>query len=280
MDLISVAGELYGLPPDQFTSGRDARAAEAKSAGDRDLANSIKKLRRPTNSAWLANLLTRSRAREIAQLLDLGTAMRQAQNNLAADEMRGLSEQRRKLVTALAAEAKKLAADLGQRTNDSTIEELEATLEAALADPEASESLRSGRLTVALRYSGFGPVDLTDAVAAPAKPKSSKVPPSRGQRQDQKSRAKEALAEAEADSVAKERLLQTEVRRLEKAIRERDRLFRQVADLEARIQALREAADRAERACREAQKAHDVAKRAADKTKALVERERKALDLS
>jgi hypothetical protein len=37
--------------------------------------------------------------------------------------------------------------------------DLEATLDAAFADPKAAESVRAGRLTTALRYSGLGLAD-------------------------------------------------------------------------------------------------------------------------
>ena len=56
--------------PSEFTSRRDALAAEARRAGDRALAAEVKKLRRPTTGAWLANLLVRQRRDEVAQLLD------------------------------------------------------------------------------------------------------------------------------------------------------------------------------------------------------------------
>ena len=72
MDLDTVVNELYGLLPEDFAAGRKARAGEAQAAGNRSLAVAIRQLRRPTTSAWLANLLVRERPEEITALLELG----------------------------------------------------------------------------------------------------------------------------------------------------------------------------------------------------------------
>ncbi|MGW4517724.1 hypothetical protein ACWEO4_38520 [Streptomyces sp. NPDC004393] len=47
----AVADELYGLPPGEFTAVRDERAKAARAAGDRDLAERIRRMRRPTLAA-------------------------------------------------------------------------------------------------------------------------------------------------------------------------------------------------------------------------------------
>jgi hypothetical protein len=81
-ELESIADELYGLPPAKFTAARDSHAAAARRSGDRELAAAIKGLKRPTSSAWLVNLLVRRQRQQVEELLDLGTAMRQAQEHL------------------------------------------------------------------------------------------------------------------------------------------------------------------------------------------------------
>jgi hypothetical protein len=164
IDLDTVADELYGLAPPEFTSRRDARAAEARKGGDKGLAAEIKKLRRPTTGAWLANLLARERPDQVGQLLDLGTALRQAQATLATDDLRRLSQERHGVLAALSKEAHELAGRHGQAVSDATAKEVEATLEAALADSDAGDALRTGRLTTGLRYFGLGLVaEISDA---------------------------------------------------------------------------------------------------------------------
>jgi hypothetical protein len=167
VDLAQVADDLYGLDPAEFTAVRDERARAARAAGDKDSSDSIKKLRRPTVSASLTNRLVRDAADQIRDLLDLGESLREAQQALAAGELRSLSARRRPVIHALTQEAKRLAAQTGRTVTDQVEREIEATLEAALADPAAADALRSGWLTTGLRYAGFGGVDVADAVALP-----------------------------------------------------------------------------------------------------------------
>jgi hypothetical protein len=156
VDFDDIADDLYGLAPERFTASRDARVGEARAAGDRELAERIKRLRRPTVSAWLGNRLARDRAHEIEGLVRLGAELREAQAELSGDELRRLSRRRSDAVAALVAQARDLARAEGQSVSDAILEEVTATLEAALSDPDAAEALRRGRLTVALRYSGLG----------------------------------------------------------------------------------------------------------------------------
>ncbi len=277
MDLETVGNELYGLTPGEFVTVRDARALEAKRDGDRELAAAVKKMRRPTTGAWLANLLVRERRDMVTELVDLGEVMRQAQKDLAGGDLRRLSQQRRQLVAALGSEARQIADERGHRVNESTIHELEATLEAALADAAAAEALRSGCLTVTLRYSGFGSVDLTGAVGVPAderpardlrrKPKPPAASATRGQsvgerrRQKGLDRAEQHLAETQAALAVAERAAADAEDRLVAAHRDRARLDELMTDLEQRLRTLRDDHVPAKRAEREAQKNHDVADR-------------------
>src|SRR6266849_393636 len=137
-DLESVAGELYALSPGDFTAARDERVAQARAAGDRDLARAIGALRRPVVSAWLVNQLAREAGDQVADLVALGEALRQAQQDLDGDRVRELSVQRRRLVAALLAVAKRLAARDGRPAGLQVEREVEATLQAALADTGAA----------------------------------------------------------------------------------------------------------------------------------------------
>jgi hypothetical protein len=166
LNLAQVADELYGLPPSAFREARDERAGQARAAGDRDLAAAIGKLRRPTVSAWLVNRLARDVPGQVDELLELGESLREAQQALAGDRLRELSTQRRRLVTGLVQEARRLAEQAGQPFGAQAEREVQDTLEAALADPAVAEAVRSGRLTTALSYAGLGAsVDVDGAVA-------------------------------------------------------------------------------------------------------------------
>jgi hypothetical protein len=260
VDLESVAEELYGVPPGEFTAARDAQSTAAKGNGDRELAAAIKKLARPTAAAWLANLLVRERTQQVDDLLELGAAMREAQAELAGDQMRQLAVQRRQIVSALGREAGQLAADRGQPVSRSIREEMEGTLEAALADPDAGEALSSGRLTTSLRYTGLGSVDVVGAVAATPRsatkpttsPKSSK--PSKPSKKAVASEpdSRDAEVQAEAERRRQERVEVTQRRLAEarddaaEAKRAADEKDRTVREIQERVEGLRRQLDELE----------------------------------
>jgi hypothetical protein len=156
VDLDEVADELYTLPPEEFIPTRKAREDEAKADGDKALAKEIGSLPKPSTAAWVCNLLVREAHDEIAGLVELGTLVREAQESLAGDQLRALDVQRRQLVTALTRQARKLAYEHGHSVSTAVATQVEETLRAAMADPEAGEALLSGRLTSPLTYSGMG----------------------------------------------------------------------------------------------------------------------------
>lgn len=158
MDVDTVADELYGLRPEEFTETRNERARQARSRGQRELARDVGKLRKPTAGAWVVNLLVREAGDEVDGLLQLGEQLRAAQAELQGEQLRALSQQRSDIVSALAGQGRRLARESGHAVSESVGREVERTLEAALADPEAAERVRSGRLTAALSYSGLGPL--------------------------------------------------------------------------------------------------------------------------
>ena len=168
INIAEVADELYSLSPAEFTAARDERAREVRAAGQRELSAEIKKLARPTASAWLVNQLARQAPDELTRLFDVGEALHEAQRTLAGDRLRELSSQRRQVVADLLPVAAALAEDAGQPASAAVLGEVRATLEAALADPQAGDAVRSGHLTKALAYAGLGEVDLTAALALPA----------------------------------------------------------------------------------------------------------------
>ncbi|MDQ1012514.1 hypothetical protein QFZ82_006999 [Streptomyces sp. V4I23] len=163
MDLESILDELYGLRPQDFTAARNARAAEARGAGDPGLAERIKALRRPTVSAWAGNLLVRRDPERVRPLLALGEGLRSAHRGLDGEQLRELSRQQHLLVAALAREACDLAAAEGQQVGETALREIEGTLHAVLADPAAAEEWAAGRLDRPLTP----PVGFTAAVADP-----------------------------------------------------------------------------------------------------------------
>jgi hypothetical protein len=198
-DVDRVADELYALPPEEFTAARDRAAAQAKADGQAALAGQIRALRKPTQGAWVLNLLARERPDQLGELLDLGASLRTAQASLQGDELRRLSAQRSQVVGALARDALDLARGAGRAATPAVQREVEQTLEAALADPEAAETVRAGRLSSALSYAGFGTPAEAGAVPKRATTKSAPTPlrPKKGA--DELSRYQEAAAKAASE---------------------------------------------------------------------------------
>lgn len=169
MDLDSAAEELYGVPADEFAQHRTRLAAQAKAAGDKALAASIGKLRKPVLAAALVNELVRGEPAELQELTDLGEQMRNAHRNLLGPELRALSEQRQQLLQLLTELVRETAEQSGRTVTETVLAQVRSTFEAAIADEAAEAAVLSGRLTAVLSYTGFGEVDVTDAVAAPVR---------------------------------------------------------------------------------------------------------------
>src|SRR5947199_6813841 len=143
-----VLDELYTAPPERFVAARDEAVTAARRAGDRRTAEAIGKLRKPTVAAWLVNLLARRRPELVDELLALGDALRTAQHELRGEQMRELSGQRRAAIGGLLGQARQLARESGRAGREALpLDEVEATLTAALAEPEVAEAVRSGLLT-------------------------------------------------------------------------------------------------------------------------------------
>ena len=157
--LFAEADALYGLALPEFTPARDARAKELK-AGDAELAGRVKALRKPATAAWVVNLLVRREAEQVGQVLAVGAALREAQANLAGDELRALTRQRRQLTAAVTSQARAVAAEHGLKVTSAVSDQVEATLTAAILDEDCARAVRSGLLVTPLSATGVGTVDL------------------------------------------------------------------------------------------------------------------------
>jgi len=163
--LLELADGLYALPLGDFTPARDALVKEHKA--DKELAARIKALKKPSLAAWVVNLLVRRDAAQVDQVLQVGTALREAQANLDGEELRALTRQRRQLTAAVTTQARGLAREEGVKVTPAVADQVEATLTAAMVDEGAARAVRSGLLVAALVATGVGEVDVAPALAAP-----------------------------------------------------------------------------------------------------------------
>ncbi len=224
-DLLAEAvAELYDADPDEFMPRRAELADAARAAGQPDAARQIAALRKPTRSAWVVNHLVHADPQVTIALAALATKLRGAA--LDGARIRELTAARARLVDELTRQAFSLAGNpsppAGQR------EEVSATLDAAIADPEVAGRL--GTLARAARWAGFG-LDLATAPPAPPRPpaKARKPAPAEAIAETERRRrekihmAERAVVEADqalAAASEAEQQLEGTVRRLEAELAE------------------------------------------------------------
>jgi hypothetical protein len=203
---------LYGLPLGEFTPARDQLVAELRELGDRDAAARVKKLRRPSVSAWVVNQLVRHQRSDVQELLSVGddvrTGQRAALSGGGAEGIREITARRRRVVDRLLDGAEDLLTKAGQATSRSTLDKVGDTLMAATVDEEAADAVRAGRLERELAPpSGFE--TLAGQIPVPTKgaSKRDRQARERAQRaQDQARDAEEAAKEGDREARRLEQL--------------------------------------------------------------------------
>lgn len=165
MDLDEAVTELYAAPLEEFVA---VRTRLAQAAG-RPAAAEIKALRKPTVTAWLLNQLAREHTDVVATVDDLGRRMRAAQAAADMTALRELRPERDAVLRDCVAAVRDVAEEHGRSLSQAGADEVSATVIAALADVESQAALASGMLVKTLSYSGFGEVDIDDAVATRAR---------------------------------------------------------------------------------------------------------------
>jgi hypothetical protein len=275
MSVLEEAEALYGLPLAEFTPARDARV-KALRASDREVADAIKALKKPSLAAWVLNLLVRREPDRVAQLISLGASLRDAAESLDGAQLRELTKQRRQLTAAVTTVARRHALGEGHKVTESVADEVESTLTAAMLDGDAAAAVRSGLLVRAFSTTGLGDLDVVSYVAvgdaighevssAPMKLHSVPDPSAAALRREKK----QAVARAEKElRIARDALARATVRhqgaqaqalQLESEI---DEVRRRLAELEEREEALGESVDKAAAAMASATEEADAAEAA------------------
>jgi hypothetical protein len=168
-DLLADAeAELYAADPDDFTQHRQDLAARAREAGEPSVARQIAGLRKPTRSAWVVNRLVRADPEVASRLAALAADLRDEQA-MDGTRIRELTAARGRLVDELTRQALQVG-DL-PAPPAALREEVAATLDAAIADPEVAANL--GSLVRAAHWAGFGLVSTAplpeDATSPPTR---------------------------------------------------------------------------------------------------------------
>src|SRR5690348_16359271 len=97
--------DLYGLPLDRFVPERDALAKELRAGGDREAADAVKKLAKPTRAAWAVNTAVRENPGAGRDLRESVRLLESAQEELLAGgeptALRQATEQARESIERL-----------------------------------------------------------------------------------------------------------------------------------------------------------------------------------
>jgi hypothetical protein len=273
-DLEERIDAIYAGPPEAFVAARTALAKELRTEGDREAAEEVAGLRRPTLAAWALNQVRRTDPEGLDRFADAAEALRDAQDRaLAGDksgDLRGAVAKRRDAASRLVRAAGEALREI-DRDPDPHVPAMAATIEAAAADPEVGELLRQGRLV-----SEHGPAGFGDPAAAsgprrargPAKPKSRRsaktAAADAADDADEARRKADATARADAarqEAAAAAQALKTAERNASAASAAATRARQRVEDLDAKLRAARHALTETERSERSAQKELDAARR-------------------
>ena len=236
---------LYGLPLAEFTAARNALAREAE---DRDAAEAIRSLRKPSLPAWALNQLARRDADAVRGLVRAGRDLRSAQEDLLAggerDAFREASKLEQQLVSELAGRAVEIARESGAAASEPLKQRVADTLRAAVLDHEVAEALVAGRLVREQAAAGMAG-NLGSSAAAPRtpRPKAGRAEPSAAEQGLR--RSSQLLREAEkAEASAR--------KRRESAARQTERLRKRAEEANARLRAAEADVDAAEESLRSA----------------------------
>ncbi|MCU1474012.1 MAG: hypothetical protein JWQ92_2080, partial [Amnibacterium sp.] len=163
----AAAADLYAVPAEEFTAARTGRVTALRKAGDRASAAAVGRLPKPTVAASLLNRLVRERPDVVHGLLATGAELRRAQEELDAGRLKELGAARRQGVTDAVAAVTGLASATGRAPGAGALEEVAATLTAAVLDQAAGGAVASGRLIRSLPAEGLEGAALDDLVALP-----------------------------------------------------------------------------------------------------------------
>ena len=144
--------ELYREHPDGFVAGRNELAKDLRGAGERDRADEVAKLRKPSVAAWLINRAALTSATEAEEFADASTELERAQRaalegrDRGGEAYRAAAARERDASEALVRAAESAARDAGRPATDRNLELVRETLQAAAGDSELRDRVVRGRV--------------------------------------------------------------------------------------------------------------------------------------
>jgi hypothetical protein len=232
---------LYSLPLDEFTAKRDALAKRLREEGDRAEAERIRKLKKPTRSAYAVNRGVHADRAAAKRLIDAGKRLEQAQNAViggsgSAKLKEAMDGQQAAIEEMMGA----IQAGLGsERVSPSMLDRARETLRAVAGDEELAAEFAAGRVTADREAVGFGG---SAPATAPPRAKREQPEPGAAERREAQRKLKRAeraleAATKRADSARKR--LDRAQEALDAAQEQHDEAERERAEREAEVASLR-----------------------------------------
>jgi hypothetical protein len=232
--------ELYRAHPGEFTAARNELAKELRAAGERDEAERVKGLRRPSAAAWLLNHVALTEPKVVGDFAKASKALEKAQQRVLeggdAGKWRAAATREREAAQAVLERAESAANDAGHAATKQALDHAEDTLRAAAGDPELRETVVAGRLEREQSGATLGTAGLVASPKAAAK--QAKRREEEQSRRDVE-RLERELAESEESAGHRRARVDAAAAALEHAQAQLNRAERETAELRRALKAAR-----------------------------------------
>ena len=267
---------LYGLPFGEFTAARNTLAKDLRKQGDKDAAEEVASLPKPTVSAWAVNHLFTIDSERMEELLASGERARKALQSILSGgdpgALRDAIQEARDLANELRDRAAEAVAEETRKPGAAIVDRIATNLQSLAFSPAAEPVIQRGWMDVDLPPPGFevlAGLHLAGLPKKAAKPAPAKKPaaPKVDRQAEQRERREKEAARAR------------ELKEKEQA-RQRDKLDRAQAQREeaaGRADFLRRKAEQAERTAEELRQRLEEAERLADEANKRADEAEKAL---
>ena len=239
--------EVYRTHPGGFVAARDRLVKELRAAGDREAAERVRKLRRPTVAAWLVNRAALSAPKAVEGFAEASRRLEDAQvralegGDEGGSEWRGAAAREREAAAAVLAAAEAAAREDGHPATKRALELVDETLRAASADEDLRGRVVAGRVERERSAATLGTPVLADVPRR-------RAPPAKAR---EAGRARRELARLErqlADATAREERLRSRADEAADALRRAKEDLadarRRAAGVRRQVKAAQQRADR------------------------------------
>jgi predicted ribosome quality control (RQC) complex YloA/Tae2 family protein len=229
---------LFALPLDEFTAARNTLAKRLAKDGDREAAEEVQKLAKPTVPAWAVNQLARRKPELVERLIESGEALQEqlVKGRGGPDALRAAQQREREALPELVGAAEALLKEGGRSATAQTLERISETLAAGSKSADGRAALQSGRLSAELEPAGFEALlGMTPAPSARKASAPDELAEKRRAKQElerERRRLKEELRKLERQAAAAERDAEEARKAAEEARAAADEAARTLAGLD------------------------------------------------